>query len=70
LVIVFAFPVAAQESSSSSLAVQLAEIVTSGHFDAEAARDLDKNDRFLAALAFSGQLLVVSARYKVPLYVD
>ena len=66
----FVFPAAGQESTSSALAVQLAEIMTSGQLDAVAARDSEENDRFVAALAFPGQLLVVSARYEVPLYVE
>ena len=70
LVTAVVFPVAAQESTSSSLAVQLAEIMTSGQLGAVAARDSQENDRFVAALVFPGQLLVVSARYEVPLYVE
>ena len=38
--------------------------------DAVAAKDSLDDDRYVAALAFPGQLLVVSARYEVPIYVE
>jgi len=59
------------DSMSAPLASELAEILSSRQLDAVAARYTEGNetDRFVAALAFPGQLLVVSARYAVPVYV-
>ena len=59
----------AQDTMSAALAVELAEVMSAAQLDAVAARDSVGDDRFVAALAFPGQLLVVSARYEVPLYV-
>ena len=59
--------VLAQESGS--LAGELAEVLSAAGLDAIAAKDTEGDDRFVAALAFPGQLLVVSARYEVPMYV-
>ena len=44
--------------------------MASSHLDAIAAKDSIDDDRYVAALAFPGQLLVVSARYEVPIYVE
>ena len=41
-----------------------------GVSSAIAARDTADEDRFVAALSFPGTLLIVSARYEVPLYVE
>ena len=60
----------AQESASASLAVQLSELMSGAQLDAVAAKDSEGTDRYVAALAFPGQLLVVSARYEVPMYVE
>ena len=57
----------AQESGS--LASELSEVLSAAGLDAIAAQDTEGDDRFVAALAFPGQLLVVSARYEVPMYV-
>jgi hypothetical protein len=65
---VIAQPPAASESSA--LAVELVRLMSSNQLDAVAAEDTEGSDRFVAALAFPGQLLVVSARYEVPLYVN
>jgi len=56
----------AQESAG--LAGELVELLDGA--DAIAAQDTEGADRYVAALSFPGQLLVVSARYEVPLYVD
>ena len=61
-------PAGAQTSMSSPLATELAEVLAAANLDAMAARD-GTSDRFMAALAFPGQLLVVSARYEAPVYV-
>lgn len=61
---------AAQQSASEPLAMQLAELLSSAQLDAVAGRDASDENRFVAALAFPGQLLVVSARYEVPVYIE
>ena len=60
----------AQESESAALAAELTGLLGAAQLDAIAARDTDGDDRFVAALSFPGSLLVVSARYEVPLYVE
>jgi hypothetical protein len=60
----------AQESESAPLAIELAELLTAAQLGAIAAQDTEGDDRFVAALSFPGSLLVVSARYEVPLYVE
>ena len=64
-------PAAAQTPASAPLAAQLAELMSGAQLDAVAGQAAggDEN-RFVAALAFPGQLLVVSARYEVPIYVE
>ena len=59
----------AQESTSEPLAMELAELMSSAQLDAVAGADASEENRFVAALAFPGQLLVVSARYEVPVYI-
>ena len=60
----------AQPSESAPLAAQLSELMTSGQLEAVAGKDTVDDDRYVAALAFPGQLLVVSARYEVPVYIE
>ena len=60
----------AQEPSSAPLAAELASLMMEGQLEAVAGKDSIDADRFVAALAFPGQLLVVSARYEVPIYVE
>ena len=62
--------VAAQDSTSAALAEELAGLMASGQLEALASKDTVDEDRFVAALAFPGQLLVVSARYEVPIAVE
>lgn len=62
--------VAAQDSKSASLAQELAQVMGSRKLDSVAAKGASEADRFVAALFFPGQLLVVSARYEVPIYVE
>ena len=52
------------------MAAELAELLTAAGLGAIAARDTADEDRFVAALSFPGSLLVVSARYEVPIYVE
>jgi hypothetical protein len=66
----FAGHAQAQQSESAALAAELSELLTAAELGAIAARDTADEDRFVAALSFPGSLLVVSARYEVPLYVE
>jgi len=68
--VLFIGPASAQESQSAPLATELSEVMAAGQLDAIAVKDDSDEGRYVAALAFPGQLLVVSARYEVPLYVD
>ena len=60
----------AQPPESAPLAAQLSELMTNGQLEAVAGKDTVDDDRYVAALAFPGQLLVVSARYEVPIYIE
>lgn len=63
-------PAAAQSPASAPLAAQLAELMTGAQLEAVAGQAGEGDDRFVAALAFPGQLLVVTARYEVPIYME
>ena len=69
-VVLFIGSTGAQESQSAPLATELSEVMAAGELGAIAAKDASDEGRYVAALGFPGQLLVVSARYEVPLYVD
>ena len=58
------------ESGSASLAAELSRIMTEQELGAAANKDTLDDDRFVAALAFPGQLLIVSARYSAPLIIQ
>lgn len=61
----------AQESKSAPLAKELAQVLDQSKMNTFAAKDPDKADAYVAAMYFAGnQLLVVSARYAVPMYLD
>ena len=61
----------AQESESAFLAQELVEFMEKAELRSFAARDTGlEDDRYVAALYFPGQLLIVSARYEVPVYVE
>ena len=62
--------VQAQDSESAPLAAELTELLNAAQMGAIAAKDTEGDDRFVAALALPQLLLVVSARYEVPLYVQ
>lgn len=63
--------VLAQESKSAALAKELTDLLDQGKIDAIAAKDPSAPDAYVAALYFSGsQLLVVSARYSVPVILN
>ena len=60
----------AQQSRSAPLAQQLVERMEQARLQSIAAKDPADADRFVAALFFPGQLLVMSARYEVPIYLE
>ena len=60
----------AQESTSAPLAAELSRIMTEQQLGAAANKDTLYDDRFVAVLAFPGQLLVVSAQYAAPLIIQ
>ncbi|RPJ76939.1 MAG: hypothetical protein EHM24_01135 [Acidobacteria bacterium] len=63
--------VSAQESKSAALVKELSQLMDQAKLDAIAARDPAANDGFVAALYFPGtQLLVVGARYQVPVLLN
>lgn len=60
----------AQESVSTPLAAELSKLMTERQLSATASKDTVDDDRFVAALSFPGQLLVVSARYSPPFIME
>ena len=61
----------AQESKSEPLAKQLAQAMEKAQLTTFAARDEDGDGQYVAAMYFPGsQLLVVEARYSVPILVE
>ncbi len=56
----------AQDTKSSSIAVELAKLMETRKLDSVAARSPTGPDQFVAALYFPGQLLVVWAKYAAP----
>ena len=70
MVLVAGGAAAAQGSASEPLAQQLAAALDGAQLDSIAAKDTVGDDRFVAALFFPGRLLVVSARYEVPVYAE
>lgn len=69
LLVLFAIsaPVAAQESKSTAIAKELAQLLNEAKLDSIAAKDPSGPEAFVAALYFPGsQLLVISAKYSVP----
>jgi len=62
---------AAQDSKSVALAKELAALLDGAKLDAIAAKDTAQADTFIAGLYFTGsQLLVVSAKYSVPVLLN
>ncbi len=62
--------VRAQESTSAPLAKQLTALLDAAKLDSVAARDSSAADTYVAALYFPGQLMVVSAKYSVPILLN
>lgn len=66
MALLLAVPALAQESKSAAGAAELAQVLSAKKLDAIAVRDPEAADTFIAALAFPGQLIVVSAKYAAP----
>ena len=61
----------AQESKSAPLAKQLTDLLDLGKIDAIAAKEAGEKDHYVAGLYYTGsQLLVIEARYAVPVLLD
>ena len=64
-------PAAAQDAPvSASLAKELVSLLVDNEMTSIAARDPIERDRFIAALFYPGQLMVVSGKYTVPVLLD
>lgn len=63
-VLSLAWPAVAQEGQSAALAKELAAAMASGNLPAVAAEGVNQPNEFVAALAYPGMLLVVSAKYE------
>lgn len=59
-----------QESKSAAAAKELAQLLEAAKLDSVASKDPAEKDQYVAALYFTGQLLVVSARYSAPILLD
>ena len=59
-------PALAQDSKSAAGAKELAQLLSTKKLDAIAVRDPNAADTFIAALAFPGQIILVSAKYAAP----
>ena len=70
LVPLTSLPARAQEPQSAALAKQLTDLMDAQKLDSIAARDTSQADVYVAALYFPGQLMVVSARYSVPVILN
>lgn len=64
-------PAAAQDGPvSAALAKELVSLLVDNEMTSIAARDPIERDRFIAALFYPGQLMVVSGKYTVPVLLD
>lgn len=57
-------------SKSAALAKELAALLAKQKRDSIAARDPIERDRFIAAMVYPGQLMVVTGKYTVPVLLD
>jgi hypothetical protein len=57
-------------SKSAALAKELVDLLSKQQMTSIAARDPIERDRFIAALFYPGQLMVVSGKYTVPVLLD
>lgn len=55
---------------SAALARELVDLLTKQKRDSIAARDPIERDRFIAAMTYPGQLMVITGRYTVPVLLD
>ena len=60
----------ASGSKSAALAKELVDILVKRNITSMAARDPIERDRFIAALFYPGQLMVVTGKYAVPVLLD
>ena len=68
---VFTVPAAAQDpNKSAALAKELVDLLTKTKRDSIAARDPIEKDRFVAAMIYPGQLMVITGKYTVPVLLD
>lgn len=68
-----AVPAAARQdaaSKSATLAKELVDELTKQKLTSMAARDPVERDRFIAAMIYPGQLMVVTGKYTVPILLD
>lgn len=67
-----AAPPAAQNTTprSAALARELVDLLTKQKRDSIAARDPIERDRFIAAMMYPGQLMVITGKYTVPVLLD
>ena len=58
------------ESKSAPLAKELVDLLVKNNITSVAARDPIERDRFIAALFYPGQLMVITGKYSVPVLLD
>lgn len=58
------------ESKSAPLAKELVDLLVKNNITSVAARDPIERDRFIAALFYPGQLMVITGKYAVPVLLD
>ena len=58
------------ESKSAPLAKELVDLLVKNNITSIAARDPIERDRFIAALFYPGQLMVITGKYTVPVLLD
>lgn len=57
-------------SKSAPLAKELVDLLVKNNITSVAARDPIERDRFIAALFYPGQLMVITGKYAVPVLLD
>ena len=69
---VFTAPAAAQNTAprSAALAKELVDLLAAKKVTSIAARDPIEKDRFIAAMTYPGQLMVITGKYTVPVLLD
>ncbi len=73
-IVAFTTPAAARQnaaqSKSASLAKELVDLLTKQQRNSIAVRDPIEKDRFVAAMTYPGQLMVITGKYTVPVLLD